>query len=165
MASKTTSATFELPASVYSPELLESVRYEIDRYLNWHRQNAIQTKVGASPIPEPDHSAETAQVIEAWLAGKPATISGLEALVKHLETLDLPVVHLTLAALPNRAQRGQLVDWFRGVVGPHVLISFIGDRNLGGGILVRTPNRVFDLSWKQRLVDGRANIAAVVRRV
>jgi hypothetical protein len=156
---------FELPGAVYSPQLLESVTFDIDRYLEWYRQTQIQKKVGAKPMDEPTHSAETALVIEAWLDGKPPTVESLEGLVKYLRALKLPEVHIMLAALPNRAQRETLVDWFRANTTPHLLLSFVADRNLGGGLVVRTPNRVFDYTWKQQLLSARDKIAGIVKRV
>ncbi|MBW4061713.1 F0F1 ATP synthase subunit delta [Candidatus Saccharibacteria bacterium] len=165
MASETPQSAFVLPPAVYSPELLDSVSYEIEQYLSWYRENRIHTTVGATAITEPDHSTETAQVIQSWTTGQPLTLSSLQSLLKYLRELKLPVAHVTLAALPNHTQRQQLVDWFRGIAGPHVLISFVGDRNLGGGVLVRTPSRVFDYSWKQKLIEGRSKLAEVVHRV
>jgi hypothetical protein len=157
--------TFELPAAVYSPQLLESVVYDIQYYLDWIRQNQIRKKVGAQPKEEPNHSAETVLVIEAWLAGKPATLESIEALLKYLKELELPEVHIMLAALPNHAQREVFVTWFRNNTTPHLMLSFVADRNLGGGIVVRTPNRIFDYTWKQELVAGRDKLAGIVRRV
>jgi ATP synthase delta (OSCP) subunit len=159
--------TFELPPSVYSPQMLESVKYEIQEYLDWYRQTRIQKEVGAQGQlkPEPTHSAETNKVIEVWLAGKKPTLESLEQLVEHLDKLNLPEVHIMLAALPNRAQREALVTWFRNNAHQHLLLSFVADRNLGGGIVVRTPNRVFDFSWKQQLVNGREKIAEILKRV
>ncbi len=157
--------TFVLPPAVYSPELLDSVIYEVEQYLEWHRSNRVKKQAGAALAEEPTHSAETVLVIEAWLVGKPATVEALQELIAHLRGLNLPVVHITLAALPNHAQRSQLVDWFHALLGaaPH-LITFVADRNLGGGVVVRTPNRIFDYSWKQRLLDGRAKLPGIISR-
>jgi hypothetical protein len=157
---------FELPSAVYSPQMLESVKYEIDEYLDWYRQTKIQKQVGAkSSSAQPNHSPETQLVIEAWLEGKPATVESLDALVEHLQKLKLPEVHVMLAALPNREQREALVNWFRTNTTPHLLLSFVADRNLGGGTVIRTPNRVFDFTWKQELLNGRDKIAGIVRNV
>jgi hypothetical protein len=156
---------FELPAAVYSPQLLESVVFDIQTYLDWYRQNQIRQKVGAKPKGEPNHSDETVVTIEAWLKGKPPTLESLQALLEHLRQLDLPEVHIMLAALPNRTQRQQLVDWFRNNASSKVLLSFVADRNLGGGLVVRTPNRVFDFTWKQELVAGRDKLAGILKRV
>jgi hypothetical protein len=156
---------FELPGAVYSSQLLESVTFDIEHYLDWYRDTKIKKKVGAKSAEEPTHSAETVLVIESWLAGKPPTVESLEALVKYLRELKLPEVHIMLAALPNRSQREALVDWFRANTTPHLLISFVADRNLGGGVVVRTPNRVFDFTWKQQLVASRDKLAGIVKRV
>jgi hypothetical protein len=158
-------APFELPQAIYSPALVESVTYDIQYYLDWFRQNQIRKKVGAAAKEEPTHSAETAIVIEAWLGGKAATLESLEALLEYLRTLKLPEIHLMLAALPNRTQREALVTWFRTNVSPHLLLSFVADRNLGGGLVVRTPNRVFDYTWKQQLIAGRSKLAGIVKNV
>jgi hypothetical protein len=156
---------FDLPEAIYSPALLDSVIYDIQYYLDWHRQNLIRKKVGAKPKEEPTHSAETQIVIEAWLAGKKPTMESLERLLDFLKKLDLPEVHVMLAALPNRAQRAKLAGWFRTNVTPHLLVSFVADRNLGGGVVVRTPNRVFDFSWKQQLLAGHAKLPEILKNV
>lgn len=156
---------FELPPAVYSPALVESVMYDIQYYLDWVRQNKIRKTVGAKGKEEPTHSAETVVVIEAWLAGQPATMESLEALLVALRNLKLPQVHIMLAALPNRPQREALVSWFRTNVSPSLLLSFVADRNLGGGLVVRTPNRVFDYTWKQQLIAGRSKLAEILHRV
>jgi hypothetical protein len=157
--------TFELPSAIYSPAILESVMYDIQYYLDWTRQNQIRLKVGAKAKDEPTHSAETVLVIEAWLGGKPATMASIEELLSHLRTLEYSEVHLMLAALPNRTQREALVSWFRTNVAPGLLLSFVADRNLGGGVVVRTPNHVYDYSWKQELVLGRSKLAGILKRV
>lgn len=158
-------AGFELPAAVYSPQILESVIYDVQVYLDWARQNQIRRKVGTDPKSEPNHSDETVLVIEAWLNGQPPTLESIEQLLQHLRALKLPQVHITLAALPNRSQRETLVKWFRTNTTSHLLVSFVADRNLGGGIVVRTPNHVFDYTWKQELVAARDKLAGIVRRV
>ena len=156
---------FELPGSIYSPELLESVTYELEQYLAWYREVRVQHQVGAKLEAEPTYSTETAAVIKAWFVGKQPTMTALEELITHLRQLELPVVHVTLAALPNHAQRARLVDWFRSVAARPVLISFVADRNLGGGVAVRTPNRMFDFSWRQQLIEGRGKLAEIINRV
>jgi hypothetical protein len=165
IAVSSAASAFQLPGAVYSPQLLESVVYDLQNYLDWYRQNQIRKKVGAGPKEEPNHSDETVIVIEAWLAGKPATLESIEALLVYLRELKLPQVHIMLAALPNRSQREALVNWFRTNVGSGLLLSFVADRNLGGGVVIRTPNRVFDYTWKQQLVAARSKLAEILKRV
>lgn len=156
---------FKLPPAVYSPELLESVIYELEQYLDWYRESHIRREVGGKAGEEPAHSAETVLVIEAWLEGKKPTVESLERLIKELHDTKLPVIHITLAALPNHEQRGKLVDWFRTNATPDVLLSFVADRTMGGGIVVRTPGRIFDWSWRQRLLEGKGKLGEIIRHV
>lgn len=160
-----TKTEFNLPSAVYSPQLLEAVTYDIERYLDWYRDATIRKKVGAKAADEPTHSAETALVIETWLDSRPPTVELLEDLLAHLKNLNLPEVHIMLAAMPNRAQRTALVDWFRNNTTQQLLLSFVADRNLGGGVVIRTPNRVFDYTWKQELLNGRDKLAEIIKRV
>ena len=133
---------FKLPPAIYSPELLQSVSYELQQYVTWFRDSQIKGKVGVTATEEPVLSAESALAVSAWFgdATKP-TVNGLAELAATLRELKAPVVHLVLAALPNHSQRAQLVDWFRTNTSPDVLVAFVADRNLGGGLVVRTPNR------------------------
>ena len=156
---------FELPTAIYSQELLESVIHEIEQYLEWYQQVRIQSKVGSKLADEPAYSAETSLVIKTWFAHDKATTQSLGKLLEELRALKLPVVHITLAALPSHAQRAQLVDWFRRTAGRPLLVSFVADRNLGGGVVVRTPNHIFDYSWRERLLNGRSKLAEIVNRV
>lgn len=156
---------FKLPGSVYSPSLIESVIYETGKYLDWYREAHVHKTVGAKVAEEPSFTGETIQTIEAWFEGGKLTVTGIEELLVHLRSLNLPVMHVTMAALPNHTQRASLVDWFRAQINPDVLIAFVADRNLGGGVMVRTPNHVFDYSWRQGLVAGRDKLAGIIKNV
>ena len=57
------------------------------------------------------------------------------------------------------------MDWFRSQINPEMLVAFVADRNLGGGVMVRTPNHVLDYSWRQQLVDGRDKLAGIIKNV
>ena len=154
---------FELPEAIYSPQLLDMVIYELEEYNQWYRASQISTKVGvASAAKEPNHSQETVLVINAWQKAHKSESVSFDDLLKVLKNLDLPVVHVTLAALPNHLQRTQIVRWFQNLSEPRPLLLFSADRTLGGGVIVRTPNHIYDWSFRQSLEDARSNLAKVV---
>jgi hypothetical protein len=159
------SKTFQLPVAIYSPQSLETVTYEAEKYLEWAREALVHQKVGAASVPEPNFSAETVMVVESWLGGNKPTISSLEELVECLKNLQPPVIHVTLAALPSRPQRVQLIDWFRANISSAALVSFVADRSLGGGVIVRTPNHLYDYSWRAQLLAGRGRLAEIIHNV
>ena len=154
---------FELPEAVYSPQLLEIVIYDLEQYNEWFRSSGVKKLVGvASEATEPNHSQETLLVIAAWQKEKNSKQASLIELLATLQKLQLPVVHITLAALPNHTQRTLLVRWFQSLSTPRPLILFSADRTLGGGVIVRTPNHIFDWSFRQKLEDGKSNLSKAV---
>jgi F0F1-type ATP synthase delta subunit len=154
---------FELPEAIYSPQLLEMVIYDLEQYNEWLRSTNVKKLVGvASESNEPNHSQETLLVIAAWQKEKNSTEASLTELVDVLQKLQIPIVHVTLAALPNHTQRLLLVRWVQALSMPRPLLLFSADRTLGGGVIVRTPNHIFDWSFRQKLEDGKANLGQAV---
>lgn len=154
---------FELPEAVYSPQLLEMVIYDIEQFNEWYRSTSVKKLVGVvSATNEPNHSPETLLVIAAWQKAKNSNQASLTELVDVLKKLQLPIVHVTLAALPNHTQRTLLVKWFQALSSPRPLLLFSADRTLGGGVIVRTPNHIFDWSFRQKLEDGKSKLSQAV---
>ncbi len=150
---------FELPETIYSPQLLEMVIFDLEKYIEWEREGRVKSKVGVpDAVTEPNHSAETLEVIKSWQTAHPTPEATLIQLLEALKELKLPVVHVTLAALPNHLQRESLVRWFQTLSSPRPLILFTSDRTLGGGLILRTPNHIYDFSFRQKLEDTRANL-------
>lgn len=156
---------FNLPSAVYTPQLLQAVDFEVERLRAWMSDSAIKRKVGATPGPEPSHSTETQLVLDSWLGGKVMNVTQLTELIGQLRALKPVTVYITLAALPGETLRLHLVQWFRANCRDDVLINFSADRTIGGGIIIRTPNRIFDYSFRQRLVDGRLKLPEIIRNV
>ena len=154
---------FELPEVVYSPQLLEMVIFELDQYNEWYREAKVKAKIGVkTDVQEPNHSQETLLVIKAWQLAHGEKEESLIQLLEVLRVLKLPIIHVTLAALPNHLQRAQLVRWFQQLATPRPLLLFSADRTLGGGVIVRTPNHIYDWSFRQKLDEARANLGKVV---
>ena len=156
---------FNLPSDINSPQLLEAVSFEVERLRSWLSDSEVKQKVGATAAGEPSRSPETQALIDGWLEGKPMTADTLGELIAELAKLKPITVHVTLAALPGEGLKLTLIEWFRKNCRPDLLISFSADRTIGGGLVIRTPNRIFDYSFRQRLIDGRTKIPELVRHV
>ena len=153
--------SFKLPDEIYSTQILEAVTYEIEQYLQWRRQVNVQKQVGTSAAShEPNRSQEAQTLIDTWAEGK-MTIEALEQLLSYVRGLKLPQVHVTLATIPNTSQRMALVQWFRQHVSDQALLSFIADRTILGGIIIRTPNHMIDCSWRTQLLQQQASSGVV----
>lgn len=66
-----------------------------------------------------------------------------------------PVIHMSFNADPPVAFMEKLVAWLRREVHPVVLVTVGLQPNIGAGCIVRTTNRQFDFSLRQRFADKR----------
>ena len=65
------------------------------------------------------------------------------------------MVHVTFAASAGRDELAKLVDWVRQSVHPQAVLTIGLSPELIGGAYVRTTNKVFDLSVRSQLAQGR----------
>ena len=65
--------------------------------------------------------------------------------------VEAPVIHISFGAEPSHEFVVNVAKWCRSELHPTVLLVLGLDRSIGVGCIVRTPNKVFDLSLKERL--------------
>jgi G3E family GTPase len=66
-----------------------------------------------------------------------------------------PVIHMTFASDADPESLGTIVDWIRKELHPQALVSVGLQPSLVGGVYVRTPNHVHDLSVRAHMKDSR----------
>jgi hypothetical protein len=153
----------KLPTSIDTPQSLEAVRYDMEQLRAWLSDSVIKRKAGAKLNPEPSRTPQTEEALTSWLNGRPPTITKLSELIADLRELHPVIVHITLVTMPGTSMRQQIVMWLRTNCRADVLVGFSADRTIGGGIIIRTPNRIFDYSFRQRLSEGRVKIPEIIR--
>src|SRR5476651_316038 len=104
---------FKLPIEVESPGQLLGCRFELERYGAWLRDSEARKTVKVGEVPEPSLTDTTLAVIRAWQGRKAVTPESLSELVEELTKIKVPILHLSLAALPSPALRATLVKWVR----------------------------------------------------
>ena len=60
-------------------------------------------------------------------------------------------LHISFASEPSAEVLERIVDWFRKNVDPLMMLQIGLQPNLAAGCMVRTPNKVFDLSLRSYL--------------
>ena len=78
----------------------------------------------------------------------------MQAFLKTIIT-SAPVVHMSFATDPSSAVMAKLVGWFRTNVDPHVLVQVGLQPNIAAGCVIRTTNKVFDLSLRNNFANNR----------
>lgn len=72
---------------------------------------------------------------------------------------DAPIIHLTFASEPEIELQQRLTEWARTNLHPQALVTIGLQPGLIGGVVVRTPNRIFDFSIRQYMKDTRSLLA------
>lgn len=66
-----------------------------------------------------------------------------------------PVVHMSFTLDPTPLFRQKLVAWLRQNIHPQLMVQVGLHPNIGAGCVLRTTNKYFDLSLRQRFFDQR----------
>ena len=150
-----------LPASVVSKADVARLAAELERIDSDLSTNTVRAKVGASTFEVPPMSRQLADfVLENKLDVAAATTR--TQLIKRVGAMKdtLPIVHMTFASEADRESLGQLALWLRTSVHPQAVIDVGLQPGLVAGVYLRTANRVFDLSLKGALKQGRGILAS-----
>lgn len=167
MSQKARPKALPLPSDLYSPDQLGIIMLELHNYTSKLQKLALKAQVAGDKKDEalPATSALLAELLQAT-GMQPDDTAELETLLNDLESIraSAPVAHLTLTALPNRTIKRELIEWFRAHIHPHAMITFAIRTDIGGGMLLRAGSRVYDLSFREQLLQHKAIIPKLVRK-
>jgi hypothetical protein len=158
--------SLRLPVDVYSVEQLSSLIAELREHASAVRSATVRAKVSERrqevPAPSP--------LLTSLLHGTTTKVddaTASEALLKDLETLrkKAPIAHITLAALPTRTIKRQLVVWFRAEIHPYALLTFAMRSDIGGGLILQVGSHIYDLSFRQQLLANKQRISEIFASV
>lgn len=144
-----TETILQLPVSVIG-------RVDIGRLLR--EVEALNSFLEANTIREPGTQPKlpkTSRLLDEMLQ-----INKLNALVEkdrqHLEKFlheikaNAPILHISFGADPSAIFSQKLVRWLRQEIHPLVLLQVGLQPNIGAGCMLRTTNKYFDFSLRQR---------------
>lgn len=81
----------------------------------------------------------------------------LHEYLKHIES-TAPSIHISFASDPSSAFIAKLVTWLRNNIHPATLLQTGLQPSIAAGCVVRTPNKLFDMSLRQNLAGQRAKL-------
>lgn len=154
-----------LPADIYSPDQLSELTMELRAYIDALRDTAVRNQAGAannSGLPTmsvPLKSLFETISASGWMTPEDL-LRELEALLRHA-----PVVHLMVAAAPGKELKRQLTLWFRLEINPNTLLTFTERRDIGGGVIVRAGSRMYDFSFRKRILENKHRLTELAGSV
>ncbi|HSX48330.1 MAG TPA: F0F1 ATP synthase subunit delta [Candidatus Nanoarchaeia archaeon] len=141
---------------------------ELEQYLGWRRRQDTRKKVGATTkAAEPFLlSPEMSDLLGMTEDAAMLSTGELEAWQTRLaDWLKKPVVHLTFAVPPTVGIKADMVKWFRKEISPDILVRFSINRNIIGGLVVRTTGRIYDFSFRKQFLAHQNLIPEILHRV
>lgn len=123
-------------------------------------QAANTQEGGVDDLPEP---ARSIAVQNKGLVDE----SGLAGLADKFDKLiqETPVFDVILATYPHDTFLKEVSNWFRREIHQNTLFNIQVRRSIAGGIVVRSKNRIFDMSLRPKIIEGRDKISEVLHSV
>lgn len=147
---------FVLPPSIVTKVDLSRVVSEFEQVDNELTTASVRERTGGGTIDQPRMSEQ----LSDFLAQNQLDMADSQArseFIKRLRQLKdtVPVLHMTFSASADGESLRKLSAWVRGSVHPQAVIAVGLQPALIGGVYVRTPNHVMDLSLRARLKGNR----------
>lgn len=161
--------TITLPDTLVTPQDLSRVEVELASFSDWFGHNMVKRQLQLSKGTSlPSLSPETMALLrQTSTADGNLSQDSLQLLIDAVKTLGAtaPTMTVTLAAPASAPIRRQLASWCRNELSPAMLISFRFNSTLLGGVVLRVGSRVFDFSFRRKLLDNNVSFAEVLRHV
>lgn len=156
--------TFVLPDTVSSEQDLNGLVVEIHECLKWLSHETVKKQSGAeNASPMPNISPAAQELIKRHGSNQ----EDLETIINQLETLRRKsrIITITLAAPATGSIKKTLVSWAREQIAPDVLVNFSFNRAILGGMVVRAGSRVFDWSFRRKILAADGKFPEAFRNV
>lgn len=83
----------------------------------------------------------------------------------HSVQLHAPVLHISFASEPSAAFTARIVEWFRTNVSKYSLVQVGLQPSIAAGCIVRSTNKVFDLSLRRSLDKNKVLMTAALEEM
>lgn len=156
----------KLPASLISKRDLARLTNDFEAYDAALTEIGIQAKAGYAATNQPAVSDS----VRALAADNNLNLNdaGLRSLViQHLRYIKdhAPEFHLRFAASLNANEQQQLSNWFRQSIDSQALLDIGIQPAVIGGVYIRSKNKVYDMSWRQKFINSRRVIGDKLREL
>ena len=153
---------FTLPTLVFGMVEVRRLQHELDRLDEYLRQMALR-KDTKFEMPRVSRMLDALASENHCDLLKGTERALLIAFLKHV-TASSPTIHISFAADPSAAFTAKIVGWLRANVHPLVLLQIGLQPTIAAGCVVRTNNKVFDLSLRQRFSDQHSLLTTALRQ-
>lgn len=151
------SANLQLPTLVFGIVEVRRLQRELEALENYLQQENIRqtaTKI-AAPLPRVSRLLDALASENNCNLLKQPERKMLATFLQQLTT-SAPTVHMSFASDPSAAFTAKIVAWLRVNIHPTMLLQIGLQPAIAAGCIVRTNNKVFDLSLRKHFDEQRA---------
>ena len=146
---------FVLPVSVVSPTDIARLLREIDSIDNFFRQNEI--RAGGQPTGQ---MPQVSKLMDQVIASNQLNLlqeQDRQWIVSSFQEMNeaAPVLHISFSVDPPGSHVQKIVAWLRENIEPSALVTVGLQPNIGAGCVVRTTNKIFDMSLREFFASKR----------
>lgn len=154
----------KLPDSIGGKRDLILATRQVEQILNDRLQDEVRERLGASKKgTKAGQQALTALLETNKMMDDTDT---LKRLLQGLEAIkqNAPKVRIAFSQEPDQELYKKLVNWFRTNVHKSVLVQVSVQPNIGGGFVLQTYARRYDLSLRTRILNSTPKFIEVLKR-
>jgi hypothetical protein len=145
---------YVLPILVVGPADINRLMLEMERLEEFLQRALLQPGGGDAKLPKTSRTLDSlAELNEADLT-RADDRAGLRAFLVSMQQ-HAPVVHISFAAEPSAAFTIKIVEWMRANIAHYLLVQVGLQPSIAAGCVLRTTNKIFDLSLRQYLKKNR----------
>lgn len=147
----------KLPVLIFGVVEVRRLKRELEALDEFMRQELIREPGKQAALPRLSRLLEAMATDNNRNLLQDADRNEIRQFLAHIEQ-SAPMVHVSFASDPSSAFIAKLVTWFRTSIHPQVLLQIGLQPTIAAGCIVRTPNKVFDLSLRENLTNQRSKL-------
>jgi hypothetical protein len=151
----------ELPTLVFGPIEVSRLLRELEELDDFIRQANIREPGKQPPLPK------TSRTLDAIAGNNNMNLlhpADRKKLLQFLESVKAkaPVIHMSFAADPSATFTAKIVAWLRTNIHPYALLQLGLQPTIAAGCILRTPNKSFDFSLRNRFAEKRELLLSAI---
>lgn len=146
---------FVLPVLVFGMPEVRRLRRELETLEEFMNSSALRTPGTQAALPRLSRMCEALSLENHLNLLQAADRKQLLTFIKGVETAA-PQIHISFATDPSSAFTARVVTWLRGNIHRYALVQIGLQPTIAAGCVVRTANKVFDFSLRERFTKTEA---------
>lgn len=145
----------QLPISVTGRVDVGRLVRELEAIDNYVESEKIRNKNNTPQLPKTSRLLEDIRLQNKLDILNTSSRTHLRRFLESVRT-DAPILHMSFSADPSPLFIQKLVAWLRTEIHPLVLLQIGLQPSIGAGTILRTTNKQFDFSLRNRLFEKRS---------